>query len=398
MFTGTNLTYTKAYNFRIVFETIRLTGPISRAEIARRTNLTAQTVSNIVARLLEQNFIREGKKLQKERGAPSTNLIVNPDGAYSIGIDYNRDHLTGILVNLEGNVVSKYFYEADNPQPEEAVRLIADTIRLLKKFTDDRNAYLAGVGIGLPGPLSINENNEVSNTNYPNVFPNWLNIPIVELLSEKINTRFFIENNASAAAIGELWYGAGKNKADFLYVFLGAGLGGGVVLNGSIYDGAHGNAGELGYFQFTNAKSPLSSEKEPHIGEHFSLTNLYNWLSSSNVIVKRPEDLEKLFLQKHPMLMDWMKLAKEYLSPILLGAEYYLDLGTIILGGRLPEVIIQDFTNDLPMLLNKNRFGLKSNAPKMICGTTGPDAAALGAATLPIFDLFSVQKEVLLKN
>jgi len=88
MLTGTNLTYTKAYNFRIVFETIRLHGPISRADVARRTSLTAQTVSNIVNRLLEQNFVQEGKKFQKKRGAPSTTLEVNSEGAYSVGLDF----------------------------------------------------------------------------------------------------------------------------------------------------------------------------------------------------------------------------------------------------------------------------------------------------------------------
>lgn len=398
MLSGTNLTYTKAYNFRIVFETIRLLGPISRADIARKTNLTAQTVSNIVTRLQERDLILIADKLQKQRGAPSTNLILNPEGAYSIGIDFNRDHLTGILVDLEGKVVSKYFYEVDNPEPNEAVRLISDTIKMLKNFPDDKDAYFAGVGIGLPGPLSINENNEVSNTINPKAFPNWHNVPIIALLQGKLETRIFIENNASAAAIGELWYGAGKNQSDFLYVFMGAGLGGGVVLNGSIFEGANRNAGELGYFPFINGKSPLSTSDEPHIGEHFNLSNLYHWLSKSGIDIKRPEDLEKLYRSKDSNFIEWMNLAKAYLTPVLLSAEYFLDFDTVILGGRIPESIINDFAKDLPVLLTKDRVDMKARAPKVLVGTAGPDAAALGAATLPMFDLFSVQKEVLLKN
>lgn len=398
MLTGTNLTYTKAYNFRIVFETIRLFGPIPRAEIARKTNLTAQTVSNIVTRLLERNLILVAEKHQKQRGAPSTNLILNPEGAYSIGIDFNRDHLTAILVDLSGKVISKYYYEVDNPEPKEAVRLISDTIKMLKNFPDDNKAYFAGVGIGLPGPLSINENNEVSNTINPKAFPNWHNVPIIALLQEQLETRILIENNASAAAIGELWYGAGKNQSDFLYVFMGAGLGGGVVLNGAIFEGANRNAGELGYFPFINGKSPLSSSDEPHIGEHFNLSNLYTWLSNSGVNLKRPEDLEKLYSSNNKLFLEWMELAKTYLTPVLLSAEYFLDFDTVILGGRLPEIIIEDFASELPHLLSKDRVDMKTKAPKVLVGTAGPDAAALGAATLPMFDLFSVQKEVLLKN
>lgn len=398
MLSGTNLTYTKDYNFRIVLETIRLLGPISRADIARETNLTAQTVSNIVSRLKERNLILVAEKHQKQRGAPSINLVINPDGAYSIGIDFNRDHLTGILVDLEGNVLSKYFYEVDNPEPDEAVNLISDTIQLLKLKADENNTYLAGVGIGLPGPLTINENNEVSNFINPKAFPNWHNVPIVSMLQENNDARFFMENNASAAAIGELWYGAGKNIDDFLYVFLGAGLGGGVVLNGAIFEGANRNAGELGYFPFLNDKSPLSTSDEPHIGEHFNLSKLYEWLDKTGVRVHSPEHLENLFTTGHPEFHEWMALAKTYLTPVLLSAEYFLDIDTIILGGRLPEVIINDFSSDLPRLLAKDRLDLKSKAPRVLAGTAGPDAAALGAATLPMFDLFSVQKEVLLKN
>ena len=140
MLSGTNLKYTKAFNFRIVFETIRLLGPISRADIARKTNLTPQTVSNIVHRLIQKSLILSADKLQKRRGAPSTNLILNPNGAYSIGIDFNRDHLTGMLVDLEGKVISKYFYEVDNPEPYRAVQLISDTVNLLKGVQIDQKS------------------------------------------------------------------------------------------------------------------------------------------------------------------------------------------------------------------------------------------------------------------
>lgn len=398
MLTGTNLTYTKAYNFRIVFETIRLNEPISRADIARQTNLTAQTVSNIVNRLLQQNFIVEGEKLQKQRGAPSTNLKVNPDGAYSIGIDFNRDHLTGILVDLAGVVKSKFYYEIDTPFPNEATLLIADTVKKLTQSSALENSHFCGVGIGLPGPLVINNQNQVSNTINPKAFPNWNNVPIGKMLKEKIDAPIFIENNASAAAIGELWYGAGKNINDFLYVFLGVGLGGGVVLNGSVFEGANRNAGELGFFPYIGEKSPLSNSGEPHVGEHFNLTNLYKWLAEHNIHVSRPEDLETLFSKKNPEFMEWLALGKKYLTPILLSAEYFLDLETVILGGRLPNVIIQNLIADLPAMLNRDRIDMKMKEPELIPGTAGPDAAALGAATLPVFDLFSVQTDVLLKN
>lgn len=398
MLTGTNLTYTKAYNFRIVFETIRLNGPISRADVARKTNLTAQTVSNIVNRLLDRNFILEGSKLQKQRGAPSTNLVVNPDGAYSVGIDFNRDHLTGILVDLAGNVKTKYFYEVDSPYPEEAVKLISDTVNQLMNNRMVKEAHFCGVGIGLPGPLEINNNNEVSNFINPKAFPHWNHVPIGEMLKKQVNTSIFIENNASAATIGELWYGAGKSTSNFLYVFLGAGLGGGLVINGNIFEGSNRNAGELGFFPYFAEKSPLSFSEEPHVGEHFNLNHLYKWLKEKGATANRPEDLGNLFEEKNPHFMDWFTQAKNYLTPVLLFAEYFVDMETIILGGRLPSSIVEELAQSLPELMAKARLDMKTKSPEIVVGTAGPDAAALGAATLPMFDLFSAQADVLMKS
>ncbi|MEQ9309213.1 MAG: ROK family transcriptional regulator [Balneolaceae bacterium] len=398
MLTGTNLTYTKAYNFRIVFETVRLHGPISRADVARRTSLTAQTVSNIVSRLLERQFIQEGRKLQKKRGAPSTTLEVNPNGAFSVGLDFNRDHLTAILVDLAGSVKTKIFYEVDSPSPEEAIKLMVSTIHQLTSNPEVQNAHFCGVGIGLPGPLDINKNNEVSNTINPKAFPNWNHVPFGKMIKEHISAPIFIENNASAATIGERWYGAGKNISNFIYAFFGAGLGGGLVLNGNLYEGQNQNAGEFGYFPYMGEISPLSDSDQPHVGEHFNLTKLYEWLREFDIIVNRPEDLGNLYLEKNTIFLEWLESAKNYLASIFIVAHYMIDMEVIILGGRLPHIIIEDIANSLPQLMASLRSDLKAPFPTFKCGTAGIDAAALGAATLPIFDLFAAQAEVLIKN
>ncbi len=398
MLTGTNLTYTKAYNFRIVFETIRLFGPISRADVARRTSLTAQTVSNIVTRLLDQNFVQEGKKLQKQRGAPSTTLEVNPEGAYSVGLDFNRDHLTGILVDLAGTVRTKIFYEVDSPSPEEAIKLMVSTVQQLTNPEEVQKAYFCGVGICLPGPLEINKNDEVSNTINPKAFPNWKHVPIGEMLKEHIKAPLFIDNNASAATIGERWYGAGKNISNFVYAFFGVGLGGGMVLNGNMYEGQNQNAGEFGYLPYYGEKSPLSTSNQPHIGEHFDLKKLYAWLREFDVKANRPEDLGYLYLEKNIHFMKWLELAKQYLAEIFLIAEYFIDMEVVILGGRIPTAILEDIASALPEILTSHRKEFKTSAPIFQCGTAGSDAAALGAATLPMFDLFAAQADVLIKN
>ncbi len=399
MLTGTNLTYTKAFNHRIVFETIRLNGPISRADIARATNLTAQTVSNIVGRLLKRNLIMEGKRLQKKRGAPSVTLDINPKGAYSIGLDFNRDHLTGILVDLAGNLIEKKYFKVDDPTPETSLDLMASTVHQLYSG-EYKDCVLSGIGVGFPGPIQVNRDNTVSNVVNPKAFTHWKNVPVVKLLSQHIDAPIFMENNASAAALGERWYGVGRNISSFLYSFFGVGLGGGIILNGQLYEGANDNAGELGYFPLEQGKSPLhnADSNDAHIGEHFDLTRLYHWLGKSGIKASSPADLKGLYLAKNDQFMDWVEIAKDILAPAFQAAENLLDPEVIILGGRLPEEILTNFQQGLTERLDAMRIEEKTSGPRFITATAGEDAAALGAATLPMFDLYAAQPNVLIKK
>lgn len=399
MLTGTNLTYTKAYNLRIVFETIRLDGPISRADIARQTNLTAQTVSNIATRLLDRKLILEGRKQQNGRGAPSITLEVNPEGAFSIGLDFNRDHLTGIIVNLAGDMVGKIYYEVNNPSPEEAIHLMSTTISELTQLKNIESSKIIGIGVGFPGPMEIDKNDTVTNVVNPKAFPNWHKVPVIKLLQKHIDTPIFLENNATAAALGERWYGMGKNIDNFQYIFFGAGLGGGLVINGEIVDGAHANAGEVGYLPNNEIKSPLAGSDQPHIGEHFNLSKLYAWLlKKSKIEVKRPQQLEKLLLNNDPFLNEWIEVATKILSPAVLSIEYLIDPNAIILGGRFPLPLLNRLRENISEELQKIRILDNGPTPALLCSTAGVDAVSLGAATLPMFDLLAAQSIILNKK
>jgi predicted NBD/HSP70 family sugar kinase len=274
MLTGTNLVYTKQFNLRIVHEVIRLFGPISRAEIARRTELTGQTVSNLVRELMALGLVYEAERRKEGRGAPSTALAINPDGAFAIGLDLNREHLTGLLVDLAGTVRQRLYIDLDAPTPEEALDLMVDTVERLIARQGLARERVWGVGVGIPGPMYQAENGKGYVVN-PKAFPGWHNIPLASWLHERLAMRVFLENNATAAAAGERWYGAGQQIETFFYVFLGSGLGGGLVMNGRTYEGFTGNAGEIGYLP---ANLPGGDGDEGHVGVHFHLPRLYDAL------------------------------------------------------------------------------------------------------------------------
>jgi predicted NBD/HSP70 family sugar kinase len=401
MLTGSNLIHTKEFNLRIVHETIRLHGPISRAEVARHTELTGQTVSNLVRELVARGLVHEGERRHERRGAPSVALTLNPDGAWSMGLDLDRDHLTGVLVDLAGTVRQRIAVALDFPTPAEAVDLMVDVAeRLLSAEGIDREV-VSGIGVGIPGPMHKAPGDRDYHAS-PKAFPGWTDVPIAELLRERLGLPVILENNATAAAVGERWYGAGQHLGTFFYVYFGSGLGGGLVMQGRPYEGHTGNAGEIGYLPTVLAGGGAGArvadgEDPPHVGLHFNLPRLYAALREDGAGVRGLDDLAVLLDAGHPRLMRWIEDGADHLTGLVLAVEYLLDPEAIFFGGRLPHRVLEALMQRVATQLPARRIGGKVTAPPHLLATAGVDAAALGVATLPIYELFAPATQVLLK-
>ncbi|GIV60366.1 ROK family transcriptional regulator [Rhodocaloribacter litoris] len=398
MLTGTNLTYTKEYNLRIVHETIRLYGPLSRAEIARRTELTPQTVSNLVRDLMALDLIVESGRRQEGRGAPSITLALNPDGAYSIGLDLDRDHLTALLVDHAGTVRQRIHHHLDFPSPDEALALMVETVHELTARQGLNLAQVRGVGIGVPGPMNIAESNGRTYLINPKAFKGWHDVPIADLLHQRLGIPVFLENNATAAAMGERWYGAGQHLSSFFYFYFGSGLGGGLVVQGQPYEGFTGNAGEIGYFPAFSTEKPCLDLEREHVGQHFNLPRLYRILQAEGLEAGTPEDLERLFEARNPLLLAWIDSAAHHLSWLALAVEYLVDPEAVFFGGRLADSILNALLERVGERLPALRISGKRTHPEYLIATAGIDAGALGVATLPIYEIFAPVHRILVKQ
>ncbi len=397
MLTGTNLLHAKQYNLRIVHEVIRLFGPLSRAEIARRTELTAQTVSNLVKELLEFGLIYEAERRQEGRGAPSTMLALNPDGAYAVGLDLDRDHLTGVLVDLAGAVRQRVNSRLDSPSPDEALEMMVRTADELVARQGLMRADIRGVGVGVPGPMHQAEDRDGYLVS-PKAFADWYDVPLADRLRERLEMPVFLENNATAAAIGERWYGAGRRIQTFFYMYFGSGLGGGLVIDGRPYAGSTGNAGEIGYFPTVLFGGAGADDAETHVGVHFNLPRLYEMLRNDGAEARTPEDLDRLLAEGHPRLLGWMDTAAEHLAGLALAVEYVIDPEAIFFGGRLPNRMLTGLIDRVARQLPAQRIAEKVTAPRHLLATAGVDAAALGVATIPIYEFFAPAPQVLQKQ
>ena len=395
MLTGSNLLHTKQFNLRTVHETVRLFGPLSRADVARHTALTGQTVSNLVRELIDLGLVIENARRIEGRGAPSTDLTINPDGAFSIGLDFNRDHLTGVLLDLAGTVRQRANIDIELPTPDQALDLmvnLAESLIARQGISRDR---VCGVGIGVPG-LMHPAPDHGSYVVTPTAFPGWHDVPLATWLHERLHLPVILENNATAAAVGERRYGAGRSEIDtFFYVFLGSGLGGGLIVNGRPYEGATGNAGEIGYIP--SVLRPGANGDE-HAGLRFNVPHLFERLRAAGADARSPADLDALFTARHPELLAWMDAAAEHLTWLVLAVEYLIDPQAIIFGGRIPERMLAYFRDEVARALPARRMGTRGTVPQLLLATAGADAAALGVATLPIEEFFAPAPRVLLKQ
>lgn len=389
MLQGTNLQYANSLNIRIVIEAIRLYGPVSRGDVARKTRLTAQTVTNITKKLMQGNLIIEGDRVQEGRGAPSILLKLNKDAAFSIGIDLDKDHITGVLIDLDGNMRQRIAKNVKFPKSEEAMDMMEEIVNELIASEDVSKEKIWGIGVGLPGPMKVSEGSVLKNVVNPQFFPGWDNVPVVDILQMRLQLPVYLENNASAAAIGERWYGAGKHINNFFYIYIGAGLGGGLFINGQLHSGSTGNAGELGYSPILKNDTENPPEYKPHLGEYFNLALLYQKLENEGAQLQSLNDLQNLYEAGNKTVVEWFDLGTEKLLPLLLSIEYLLDPEVIYIGGRLPEVIMESILKKISDTLPNMRIDGKPDGPEIRRSTAGLDAGALGVATLPLYATFA---------
>ncbi len=226
-----------------ILEVIRKNGPISRTDISKMTELNIVTVSNYVNHYIKKGLVIEGELDESTGGRKPVLVELNPKSGYIVGVGLNMLNMVGVLVDLEINVITEVKQER---VPENSERVIEGMVELAAKIiaeSDVDKTKLVGVGVGIPGiidergrtirwPQSLGEKDISVCLSIKDSFERRLNIPT------------FVENDANAAVLGEKWLGLDRDVRHMVYMFSGVGIG--IIVNGEIYRGATGAAGELG--------------------------------------------------------------------------------------------------------------------------------------------------------
>jgi predicted NBD/HSP70 family sugar kinase len=352
---------------RILGHVLRQHGA-TQPEIVKATGLSQQTVSRLANDLVTRNALSLGERRPNgRRGQPRIEIEIAPGHAYSLGVALMTDAMSVLLMDFAGNVVA-YDYLAMPVMNRKAVfaRLGDVTDRFLEANMVTKDS-LAGVGIGISGYCLDGH----SRYNPPRALDDWAMVQIDALFSEALGLPAWVENDGNAAAIGESFLGAGRVFQNFVYVFIAAGIGGGVITNHQLSRGVHGNGGEIGLVL------PRNMFQEPN------LETLLQSIRRHGVELGGISEMLANFDVNWPGVDEWVERARDPLSLIASSIAALLDPEAIVLGGRLPNALAQKIIPAIE-LYDDSRRSEPRPLPKLMISETQVDACAIGAAMMPL--------------
>lgn len=384
---GSNLVGVRAHNERLVLTLIRQRGPLPKAEIARLSGLSAQTVSVIMRALEADGLLIKGDPQRGRVGQPSIPMALNPRGAFFFGLKVGRRSLELVLTDFLGDIQNRIQLTHKYPSPDSVVRFALDGIgQLLAQISPEEQARVAGLGIALPfnlwewaAPLGVQ----------PEDMADWQFRDIRAEIQDHCAFPVLLENDASAACGAELVFGTHKPAADFLYFFVAFFIGGGVVVDNTLFSGRSGNAGAVG-----SMPVPTPNDTQGQLVDVASLALLEDALNHHN----RKGDAIWISAEQwnipEGILSHWISQAARGLAYASVSAVSLMDVQDIVIDGWLPKDVRAQLVEAVAQEVRSLRLA-GITAPKIHEGSIGSDARSLGAASLPLSERYLVDRQTL---
>jgi predicted NBD/HSP70 family sugar kinase len=231
-----------------VIRALRDEGQISRAEIARRTGLSRSTVSSLVADLQADGLVVErpepGSAYGVQGGRPPILLSFDASAGAAVGIDFGHSHLRVAVSDLASTILAERKMPMDTDHDAyEGLDIAAELVTETLADAGVPRSAVIGAGMGLPGPIERNEGTVGSSA----ILPGWIGMTAATEMRSRLEIPVMVDNDANLGALAEAAFGAGREAGDLIYVKVSSGIGAGLILNGRLYRGSAGLAGELGH-------------------------------------------------------------------------------------------------------------------------------------------------------
>jgi predicted NBD/HSP70 family sugar kinase len=395
---GSNHTGMRQFNERTVLRAIRHEGAIPKADLARLTQLSSQTVSIIVNRLLDDGLLIKQDRIRGKIGQPSVPLAINPDGAYSIGLQVGRRSLEVVVTDFLGQMRHQWQHTYPYPSPAEVLPKIKEGLKLMQKRMG-AEAWKRAVGIGLSAPLAMHQWGDLMGKKAQKAMVDWEHIDLVQEVQAMSALPVEFAKDTTAACVAELVQGLGRDVPNFLYVYVGTFVGGGLVMDGHIVNGLRGNAGAIGSMPIglpplgtrANANTPAQLLQ---LASGWQLEQALMVAGHDPLLVQDDAIMRSEF---SAFTQPWLSQAAKALAMSATSAAALLDLDAVIMDGSLNPKLLQALIQQTETSLAQFSFdGI--HQPQILAGRVGNHARALGGALLPLHAQFFPDKDIFLKQ
>ena len=232
-----------------ILEILRRRGPISRPEISKEMGVNVVTISSYIDDFIRNKLVQEKELDISVGGRRPVLLDLNPQAGYIIGVGLNLMNMVGLLVDLKGNIVTKTQIVRPRASVREITECLLEIVREILRRSKEYTTNIRGIGVGIAGLV----NKKDGSIHWPQKMDHYytyasVDLPLRELIEKEFNIPVLIENDATCACFGEHWLDLERGLKNVIYMFSGVGCG--IMINGEVYTGTHGYAGEVSIYNF----------------------------------------------------------------------------------------------------------------------------------------------------
>lgn len=377
-----------AINELRVLHLLRTRGALSRADIARHTNLTKATASRIIAELQSHNLVREVGPRTQRRGRRPILYEFNTTSAIALGVEVRQNECQAVVTELDATPLRSYV----QPLPDRQVSSFIEVLgHIVDQVRADFPQHLVGIGIGIPGVYNYQQQVVILAERLE-----WANLDLVRQIRARIPLDVYVVNRANAAALGEKWYGAGRGRDDLVFLHIGSGIKAGLIVDGELYWGSNGSAGEIGHMTIVADGPVCVCGKRGCLEALASTQAIFERLKAlaragraETLVARLDHPIEALtrpevLLAAHagdPAVLEVLQEAATYIGIGVANMVNLFNPERVILGGLVSQTPAV-FLDTIRASAARHAFAIPWRATEIVAAELGPEAVAIGAAAL----------------
>ncbi|NLN28577.1 MAG: ROK family transcriptional regulator [Firmicutes bacterium] len=384
----------KRINRSLLLEAIWSRGPISRAELAKQMRLSPATVSAIVDQLIEEGLVDEKGLGRSQGGRPPVLVTLNPHARTVLALYVHVDGIQGAVTNLHGDVLHQITHPIDLASSDGLLGSIIQAVAKLRAAAQDLGRPVLGIGVACPG--LIDKNSGI--LRYSSSL-GVKNVPVGPVVSKRFGMMTLVDNDQNATALAELHLGAGKGTQNFIYISIDGGIGAGIIVDGSVYRGAWGAAGEFGHMTVDVNGPPCRCGNRGCLGVmaggaamlsqatymlHQGVDTALAAACQGDVGKLRIEHFMQAVKENDRTARSIFDVAVEYLGAGVASLVNLLSPELVVVGGSVTREAEQRVVEALQQAVIQRVLPAHRSSVRIVAAQAGPFGGLVGAALLII--------------